>query len=146
MHIKNLFFCLITLAISLPMLAQSKYTISGAVRDSKTGEELIGATVYIKEIANTGAATNAYGFYSLTLPAGKYTLQAHYVGYNNFVQEVNLDSSRTVNINLVPASVEMKQVEVSAQKADENVTQAQMSATKLDIKELAKVPLARKTF
>lgn len=111
------------------------------MRDSKTGEELIGAIVSVRELANTGAATNAYGFYSLTLPSGKYTLVGHYVGYVDFVQEINLDSSRVVNINLAPASVEMKQVEVSARRADENVKQAQMSATKLDIKELEKVPV-----
>jgi hypothetical protein len=125
----------------LPSFAQNKYTISGSIRDAKNGEELIGATVSIKELPGVGAATNAYGFFSLTIPKGKYTLLGHYVGYNEFSQEINLDSSRSININLAPESVEMKQVVVSARKADENVTQAQMSATKLDIKELNKIPV-----
>ncbi len=54
--------------------AQTKYTISGYVKDDKTGEELIGAVIMVKEIPNTGATTNAYGFLSITITAGKYTL------------------------------------------------------------------------
>jgi hypothetical protein len=127
--------------VSLSLFSQSKFTISGSIRDAKNGEELIGATVSVKELPGTGAAANAYGFYSLTLPAGTYTLQGHYVGYNEYSQTITLDSSRVVNINLAPASVEMKQVEVSAQRADANVTQAQMSAVKLDIQEMAKIPV-----
>ena len=125
----------------MPVFAQSKFTINGAVRDAKTGEELIGATVSVKEIPNTGASANSYGFYSLTLPTGKYTIKAHYVGYTEYEQSVALDSNRTININLEPVSVEMKQVVVSAKREDENVKEAQMSATKLDIHELAKIPV-----
>ncbi len=141
MRFIKLFIPVIVIFASTHLFSQSKYTISGAVRDGKTGEELIGATVSVKEIPNTGASTNAYGFYSLTVPAGKYTLQVHYVGYTEYTQVLNLDSSRRININLMPVSVEMKQVEVSARRADENVKQAQMSATKLDISELAKIPV-----
>jgi hypothetical protein len=138
--IKN-FLSVIAIVIALPLFSQSKITLSGAVRDAKTGEELIGATISVKEIPNTGASANSYGFYSLTVPSGKYTVQVHYVGYTEYTQEMRLDSSRVVNINLMPVSVEMKQVEVSARRADENVKQAQMSATKLDISELAKIPV-----
>ena len=135
------FLTVIGIAISVSLFSQSKYTISGSIRDSKTGEELIGATVSVKEMPNNGAAANAYGFFSLTLPKGNYTLLARYVGYTEYTQAISLDSSQVININLVPVSVEMKQVEVSAKRADENVKQAQMSATKLDISELAKIPV-----
>mgnify|MGYP006186384065 CR=1 FL=1 len=39
-----------------------------------TGETLIGANIYVKDNPAKGGTTNAYGFYSLTLPAGEYTL------------------------------------------------------------------------
>jgi hypothetical protein len=141
MHLLRPLFALVAIIIYMPLFSQSKYTINGAVRDAKTGEELIGATVSLKELPNTGAAANSYGFYSITVPAGKYTVKVHYVGYTEYEQAVTLDSNRTVNINLVPASVEMKQVEVTAKREDENVKEAQMSATKLDIQELAKIPV-----
>ena len=53
--------------------AQSKVTISGYIKDAKNGEGLIGATVQIKEL-KTGSATNTFGFYSLTVPAGQYSV------------------------------------------------------------------------
>ena len=54
--------------------AQTKHTLSGYVKDQKTGEQLIGAALVVKEIPATGATTNAYGFYSITIPEGKYTV------------------------------------------------------------------------
>ena len=51
----------------LPVFAQNKYTLSGYVKDAKTGELLIGAEVYIKELMK-GQSTNNYGFYSITVP------------------------------------------------------------------------------
>lgn len=52
----------------------SLHTISGYTRDAKTGEELIGVNVIIKELASAGAVSNAYGFYSITVPAGNLSL------------------------------------------------------------------------
>ncbi|MCK4699766.1 MAG: carboxypeptidase-like regulatory domain-containing protein [Bacteroidales bacterium] len=52
---------------------QQKHTISGYIKDAYTGEELIEASVFIKEL-KTGGITNVYGFYSITIPEGKYTL------------------------------------------------------------------------
>ena len=61
--------------------SQNKYTISGYIRDAETREELIGASILVKELS-TGAITNEYGFFSLTLPAGNYTFFFSYVSYD----------------------------------------------------------------
>jgi hypothetical protein len=66
--------------VSMKKLNQ-KYTLSGYIRDAETGEELIGATISFKELPAAGAVTNAYGFYSITLPEGNYTALAQYIGY-----------------------------------------------------------------
>lgn len=58
----------------------NKYTLSGSIVDAVSGESLIGATVYCREMSS-GAAANSYGFYSLTLNGGKYTLRYSFVGY-----------------------------------------------------------------
>jgi len=65
---------------SFAALAQDKYTISGYVKDASNGEELIGATILVKELSS-GAITNHYGFYSITLTSGQYNLMYSYVGY-----------------------------------------------------------------
>jgi hypothetical protein len=54
--------------------SQEKYTISGIISDAETGETMIGATISVKELPATGTITNAYGYYSLTIPKGEYTL------------------------------------------------------------------------
>lgn len=54
--------------------AQEKYTVSGTIKNAENGEAIIGAYVVVKELKNTGASSNAYGFYSLTIPGGRYTL------------------------------------------------------------------------
>lgn len=59
MRITTFFFLPLFLALSFSGFAQTKHTLSGTVRDAKNGEELIGATVTIKEIPNTGGVTNA---------------------------------------------------------------------------------------
>lgn len=75
-----LFFSLV-----LGLSAQKPITISGNVKDEKTGELLIGATVTTQELPDLGAFSNDYGFYSLSLPSGTYTFVVQYLGYQDLV-------------------------------------------------------------
>ena len=59
---------------------EETYTISGRIKDDENGEDLLGASIYIKEL-NKGTVSNNYGFYSITLPKGEYTLEDAYLGY-----------------------------------------------------------------
>ncbi|HEY0262869.1 MAG TPA: TonB-dependent receptor, partial [Chitinophagales bacterium] len=120
--------------------SQSLVTLSGTINDAANGEELIGATVQVKEQAGIGAVTNAYGFYSLSLAKGKYTFLFRYIGYQDIVKEIVLDSSQTLHIQLPHSQKELKQVEISETR-NENLTTAQMGATKIDMVEIAKIPV-----
>ena len=62
------------------LLSAQKYTVSGYVMDASSSETMISATIY-DEINQCGTATNAYGFYTLTLPEGESRLRVSYVGY-----------------------------------------------------------------
>ncbi len=66
-----------------------KYTISGYLKDSETNEVLIGATVQL-DGKLLGTVSNAYGFYSLTLPAGNYLLKYSYIGYKSQTISIEL--------------------------------------------------------
>ena len=77
----------------------TKFTISGHVSDKSTGEDMIGATVYVKEL-KTGSATNVYGFYSVSLPPGNYTFEYSYVGYETLVQSFDLTHDQTFDAEL----------------------------------------------
>jgi hypothetical protein len=76
-------------------IAQQKFSISGSIKDITSGEELIGAAVLVKELPGTGVVANAYGFYSLELPAGQYTIRFQYTGYELKEQIVKLDKNFT---------------------------------------------------
>jgi hypothetical protein len=119
--------------------AQQKYSISGNIKDASNGEELIGATLNVKEL-NTGVATNEYGFFSITLPQGKYTIVISYLGYKEKSLVVDLFSNQKINFELETEAAELKEVVVSTEKLDKNVKEVQMSVAQIDIKQIKKIP------
>ena len=129
------------LIITLNVSAQTKYTISGYVKDIKTGEQLIGATLVIKEIPATGANTNAYGFYSITLPEGKYTLTTQFTGYQAKAEEIDLHKSIKLDFTLSDAETQLGEVVVTDEKKDQNITNTQMGVDKLDVQQIKNVPV-----
>ena len=84
--------------------AQEKFTLNGYVKDSLTGETLIGANIAVKE-EGRGVATNQYGFFSITLAKGNYQLLVSFVGYQPKQIEVNFNDNKTLNVLLAPTSV-----------------------------------------
>ncbi|OYU65835.1 MAG: hypothetical protein CFE22_12095 [Cytophagaceae bacterium BCCC1] len=134
------FIILCVLMSGSMLFAQEKFTISGTLRDKASGEELIGATVVVKEIPNTGKAANEYGFYSITLPKGNYTLRASYIGYNEIEKTIILDKNLKIDWDLESGKM-LQEVVVKATKEDENITKTSMGTEKLDINEIAKLPV-----
>ena len=126
--------------LELPENSLNKFTINGYVKDSQTGEVLIGAIITVNELPQTGTATNAYGFYSLTILDGIYTISAHFMGYEPLSFQVNLRQNLKQNFNLFEKSVEQKEVIITGEKRDDNVTNTQMGIEKLDVKGMQSVP------
>lgn len=126
---------------SLGLFAQTKFTISGTVKDAKTGETLIFANIQVQEQPSLGATTNDFGFYSLTVPQGKYNIVFSLIGYEKKVIPVNLTQNTKLNVNLSPQSLELKEVEVTGEKADRNVKSSEMSTIKIDVAEANKIPV-----
>src|SRR5689334_1818100 len=94
--------------------AQEKFTISGYVKEASTGENLLGTNVYVKETLQ-GTTTNTYGFYSMTLPKGHYTLVVSFIGYVDQQFPIQLDKDLRQNISLDNTPIETKEVTVSAE-------------------------------
>jgi hypothetical protein len=129
-----LFFCL-----SFFLSNAQNYTISGLVKEKSTGEFAIGATIYIKELKKS-ASVNNYGFYSITVPKGEYTLLCMYVGTEIFNQTIKLEKNVVLDISLLQKSVEMNEVVVSTDRPDQNIKSSQMGSTTLDIKQIKSLP------
>src|SRR5689334_10653021 len=72
-------------------------TISGFVKDSLTGETLIGANIFLAADPNVGTVSNTYGFYSITLPAGEQLLSFSYVGFQR--RDIGLSVAQSTTLN-----------------------------------------------
>ena len=131
---------LIVLIVFVPVLSfAQKVSLSGYMRDSATGESLISGTVYVKEAA-IGVQTNNYGFYSISLPKGNYTVIYSYVGYATLTRQVSLIANETYSASLGSATA-MKEVEVTASRKDANVKNAEMGTVTLSIGRIKKLPV-----
>lgn len=127
------------LLASFASYGQSKNTLSGYLKDSSDGEKLIGATVYVVE-AKTGATTNVYGFYSLTLPAGSYTLEFSYIGFQKKVQQIELTENIQLDVELGSEAQELQEVTITAEGDNARSQNLEMSVNKLDISTIQKMP------
>ena len=133
-------FSIITLLFCLQIAygQTEEFTISGYITDASNGEALIGANMLIQELA-TGTVTNAYGFYSITLDAGTYTLIPSYIGYNSQEKEIVLSENIKLDIELT-SGTDLEVLVVTAEKKNKNVQNIEMSTEKLSIKKIKSIP------
>jgi hypothetical protein len=115
-------------------------TITGTIRDSKTGEPVIGASVLVTNPV-IGVTTDQSGYYSLTLPKGRHELQVQSVGMKTLTQTIILQSNGRYNAELEEEIVSLKEVVVESDR-DALVKNTQMGVAKLDIKTMRQIPLA----
>ncbi|MBP9098077.1 MAG: TonB-dependent receptor [Ferruginibacter sp.] len=124
---------------SIQASAQKRYTISGYINDAATGETMIGATLNVK--GNTrGISSNQYGFYSLTLTEGKYSLTCSYIGYKTETINIDLIKDTLLNIKLQSGVQLSEEVIVTSRKRDNNVKTAQMGKVTLPIEQIRSIP------
>jgi hypothetical protein len=123
------------------LLAQERYTLSGTIKEKETGETMIGVSIYVQELKGIGATCNAYGFYSITLPEGKYHIICSFIGYKPDTAFVNLNANIISNRILSENSSELTEVVITAEKKDDNIKKTGIGVEKLDIKEIEKIPV-----
>lgn len=144
---KSLFTAIgIVLLMALPykiLLAESslagKYSVSGYIKDASNGEELIGATIVIKDL-NIGTSTNVYGYYSIALNPGNYTILYSFIGYKPVKKRVELKQNTTISVELEEETLMLQEVVVSSERPNANVTRTEMSVARLDIKTIRRMP------
>lgn len=79
--------------------SKNKYTISGFITDKKSGERMIGASVFIPSV-RSGTTSNTYGFFSITLEEDSLELQVSYAGYFIWSTQLNLQNDISLQIQL----------------------------------------------
>ncbi|MEO5891371.1 MAG: TonB-dependent receptor [Ferruginibacter sp.] len=119
---------------------QENTILDGYLHDSKTGEPIVGASIYIEKLKR-GTLTDQYGYYTISLPRGQHILSIQSVGIKDTRRQVILYSDGKMNIDVTAQVMTLKNVTMSAQKIS-NIRSAQMGMQKIDIKSIKQVPVA----
>ena len=130
----TLFFC------SISLFAQEKFTLSGTIIDASSNETLIGVNVVFPEL-KTGVTTNEYGFYSITIPKGVYTVQISYLGYQTLQESITLNLNIKNNFKLYSNETALKEVVITDNKTKTDIKKPEMSVNKLSISTIKKMPV-----
>jgi len=135
-------FKLINHQVVIKKQENTKVTIHGTITGKADGEQLIGATVYIKEL-RIGTVTNTYGFYSLTIPPGKYTFVYSYIGHQRQEHTLMVKQEQVLDVALVSSVDHLGEVVIKAkqEKDIESIRAVQMSAHQVEITQIKTTPM-----
>lgn len=120
--------------------AQQKFTLSGTISEANSNETLIGVTIAFPEL-KTGVTTNEYGFYSITLPEGEYTLVVSYLGFQDIRETINLNSNIKRDFNLLEEAEELEEVVVTDDVERLDIRKPQMSVNTLAVQTIKQIPV-----
>lgn len=122
------------------LFAQAKYTLSGYVTDSVSGEVLNGGSIRVLG-GTEGEVTNSYGYYAIRLPQGTYTVQYSFIGYVSKTVKISLAQSIQKDIGLTERPVQRKEIVITDKRESENVTKTEMGQIQLQMKRIEKLPV-----
>ncbi|MFN8303820.1 MAG: TonB-dependent receptor [Saprospiraceae bacterium] len=139
---KNIFLTFALLSAVAVLHAQNTATVSGVLKDALNGETLIGATVEAIGLGK-GNVSNEYGFYSITLPAGKdsVTLKFSYIGYQTVFTKIKPQAGPTrLDISLEPEGSILNEVVIKANPLEEKIRSTEMSVATISTREAKALP------
>lgn len=126
--------------LSLSILGQEKFTISGTVYDISSNETLIGVSLYFPEL-NAGTTTNEYGFYSITIPEGTYKVLISYLGFTTISEEINLSKKIIKDFKLKEEAESLDEIIIQTDIEKLNIKSPQMSVNKLTSASIKQIPV-----
>ncbi|WP_397362354.1 carboxypeptidase-like regulatory domain-containing protein [Olleya sp. R77988] len=122
------------------IIAQEKFTLSGKITEASSNESLISVNVIIPDL-NTGAVTNEYGFYSITLPEGTYKVVISYLGFSDIIETITLESDITKNFSLEESFENLDEVIITENVEKLNIKKPQMSVNALSSSTIKEIPV-----
>ncbi|NEQ49153.1 MAG: TonB-dependent receptor, partial [Leptolyngbya sp. SIO3F4] len=130
---------LIAISSQMAHAQKAKYTISGQIRDAENGEDIPLANVLVTNLPGVGTTSNVYGFYSITLEEGEYTLSFQLIGYESVQKQVVLTQDQRLDIEIGKGTQELQEVVISSEKEDQNITRNEGSVTQINMKEVQEI-------
>jgi hypothetical protein len=119
--------------------ASGKPTVAGYIRDVKSGEPIMGATISVDTLSII-KSSDQFGYYTLTLPKGRHTIRVSSAGMKDTRRQVMVYSDGKLNIDLEEFIASLKAVIVSADKTS-NTRNVEMGVSKLNIQSIKQVPV-----
>lgn len=116
-----------------------RYIITGYIKDLRTGEPIIGASIFVQG-SSIGTATDQFGYYTIMLPAGSHTLSVQSIGMEDTKRRILVRGEGRLNIDMQSRVLTLKGVVISAQKAN-NIRNTQLGLQRMDIKSIKQVPV-----
>ena len=129
------------LVVGSPLLAAAQGLITGSIKDARSGEALIGASVIVKSEKGQGVVTDVDGKFRLqTKKEAPLTLRVEYVGYRPLDVDV-YDFEEPVEITLIDNSSKLDEVVVVGYGTQKrNQLTGSVTTIKADIFEKAVAP------
>ena len=137
---KNITLLILCITLSHVSIAQNQYTISGYIQDNSSGENLIGVSIYDQKTYK-GTASNQYGFYSLTMNEGSYTIIYSFIGYKSITKDIELTKDIRLNVGLNNSAILTEEVIVTGERLDKNISSSNMSQAKLEVNNIKQLPV-----
>ncbi|MEA5260232.1 TonB-dependent receptor [Arcicella aquatica] len=141
--LKSLFFCCISISFTTQSFAQNTEfklpQLSGKVKDSNTGESIVGATIFL-DFKKSGVITDSLGNYQLYLPPGEYVIKVSHVGYKPYRTKLTLKADTKLDVTLEDVSKTLEEVIVSSQATRKSIQTPSLGVTLLSIKGIKKLP------
>lgn len=133
------YFLVFSFLLVINYLNSQSHIISGYVKEEGTGETLIGVNISIKENKNIGVVSNYYGFYSLTLADGDYTLIYTYIGYAPVEKKISLRQNVELDVSM-NRGVEIQEVVIKSKNEKDNIESTEMGKLEVGIETVKKLP------
>lgn len=136
---KTICMTLVLAVLSLWTFAQTRFTISGSLHAQTSGEAVAHASISVSGTP-TGTTTNEYGFFSLTLPEGTYTIIISAVGMQTQTVPVELKKNTTLDLRLKEGVAELKEVVIDAGSKTRKLSGTQMGTDRLSAANIRDMP------
>src|SRR5882757_1504771 len=129
---------LLALLLPLALCAQQKqvFSISGTIKDGRSGETLTGATIGFLDHPGLGVVTNSYGFYSISIPDGKYTMVVSFSGYATDTIQLDLKKNTVLNRSMGASNSQLEQVVVTSNRKTNNILRTPPGLQRLNVEDL----------
>jgi hypothetical protein len=133
-----IFIILMFTLLNMVNAQNNNITLSGIIKEKESGETLPGVSITCDSL-KSGVQTNAYGFYSLSLPKGKHRIKFSALGFSKIDTVINFTTAVRIDFAL-EQGVKLKELVISADEKKKISEESQMSVINIPIQQIKDIP------